>query len=71
MAGTSQGAKLAAKKNIEREPGFYPRIGKIGGQRSKNGGFGSELVGKDGLTGRERARKFGSIGGRMSKRKKQ
>ena len=32
------------------------------------GGFASEKVGKDGLTGRERARKYGAIGRRISKR---
>ena len=32
------------------------------------GGFASEKVGKDGLTGRERARKYGAIGGHISKR---
>lgn len=41
--------------------------GARGGKISKGGGFGSEKIGKDGLTGRERAEKAGSIGGRNSR----
>lgn len=40
MAGTPEGGKLAAETNKRRYgPGFYERIGKIGGQKSRNGGF--------------------------------
>ena len=42
--------------------------GARGGKISKGGGFGSKKIGKDGLTGRERAKKAGSIGGRNSRR---
>ena len=40
------------------------------GKLSRHGGFASELVGKDGLTGRDRAKKCGAIGGRKSRRTK-
>jgi hypothetical protein len=46
------------------------RIGAMGGSRSRNGGFASKKVGRDGLTGRERAREYGAIGGRISRRPK-
>lgn len=49
---------------------YYQRIGSIGGKLSRHGGFASELVGKDGLTGRDRAKKCGAIGGRKSRRTK-
>lgn len=49
-------------------PDFFARIGKIGGRNSNSGGFGSTKVGKDGLTGQERARRAGRIGGLKSKR---
>lgn len=42
--------------------------GKIGGKKSWNGGFASEIHGKDGLTGQERARIAGRKGGKKSKR---
>lgn len=35
----------------------------------KRGGFASEKIGKDGLTGLERARLAGAKGGRISRRK--
>lgn len=43
-------------------------MGRKGGKLSRNGGFASSKVGKDGLTGLERARLVGVIGGRKSKR---
>ncbi len=42
--------------------------GKIGGKKSWNGGFASEIEGKDGLTGHERAKIAGQKGGKKSKR---
>jgi hypothetical protein len=42
---------------------FRRGIGQIGGSKSRNGGFGSQVVGKDGLTGRERAIVVGAKGG--------
>lgn len=71
MGGTLEGGRKAAATN-KKEYGedFYRRIGKKGGQASKRGGFASDKVGKDGLTGRERARIAGYRGGRISRRTK-
>lgn len=43
-------------------------MGKKGGKLSKTGGFASNKVGADGLTGRERARLVAAIGGLKSTR---
>ena len=45
-------------------------IGSRGGRNGNTGGFASDVVGKDGLTGSERARIAGSKGGRISRLKK-
>ena len=42
-------------------------IGRKGGAKSRGGGFGSEKVGKDGLTGSERARLAGTKGGKAKR----
>ena len=69
MAGTLQGGKQAAITNKKKYgEDFYARIGRIGGAKNGNGGFASEKVGRDGLTGAERAKKWGAIGGKKSKR---
>lgn len=68
MAGTKEGAKKAVEKIKSREPGFYKRIGQRGGREGCTGGFASDVVGEDGLTGRERARIAGAKGGRISRR---
>lgn len=69
MSGTRDGGKKAAIANRERHGAdYYKRIGAIGGKRSQNGGFASDKVGKDGLTGAERARIAGAKGGARSKR---
>lgn len=47
---------------------FFARAGRKGGQNGHVGGFNSDKVGKDGLTGFERARIVGAIGGRKSRR---
>ena len=71
MAGTTQGGKAAAATNKARHGlDFYARIGAAGGRKSRTGGFASDKVGKDGLTGRERARLAGAKGGTISKRHK-
>jgi hypothetical protein len=41
---------------------FYKRIGAIGGRNSRGGGF------SEGEAGRERARKWGKVGGTISRR---
>ncbi len=69
MSGTLEGGLAAAKSNKERYgDDWYARIGAIGGKNGHSGGFAAETVGKDGLTGRERARIAGYKGGIKSKR---
>lgn len=69
--GTKEGGKLAAKKNMELYgKDWYKKLGRLGGLKSRGGGYSSEKVGKDGLTGRERASVYGAIGGKRSRRKK-
>lgn len=68
MAGTKEGGLKAAESNTRRDPDFYRRIGAIGGKKGTTGGFASDKVGKDGLTGRQRARLVGREGGSISKR---
>lgn len=68
MAGTSVGGLKAAKVNKDRDPDFYRRIGAMGGRNGHTGGFASDKVGSDGLTGKERARIVGRRGGTISKR---
>lgn len=70
MGGTKDGGKAAAASNKAKHgEDFYQRIGAMGGRKSSDGGFGSDKVGRDGLTGRERASKYGVLGGRKSKRR--
>ena len=65
MSGTAEGAAKTKAKNLASDPNYYSRIGSIGGKNSSNGGFASDVVGKDGLTGRERSRIAGRIGGKI------
>lgn len=63
MPGTPRGGRLAAMKNKKRHGAdFYKRIGAKGGRNSSTGGFAA------GEEGRARARKFGAIGGSVSRR---
>jgi general stress protein YciG len=39
MAGTKLGGQRAAAKNLARDPDFYAKIGKLGGERGRTGGF--------------------------------
>lgn len=72
IAGNKAGGLKTAAKNKERYgKDFYSRIGKKGGKAGNTGGFASDVVGKDGLTGRERASKAGRLGGLKSRRPKQ
>lgn len=69
MAGTVLGGQKAAATNkVKYGQKFYAEIGAMGGRKSNNGGFASYKVGPDGLTGRERARIAGQVGGRKSRR---
>lgn len=71
MAGTKAGGEAAAITNKKLYgPDFYAKIGAKGGRLSRDGGFASTAVGRDGMTGRERARIFGAIGGKISRRPK-
>lgn len=70
MAGTINGGRKAAITNKTKYgKDFYAAIGAKGGKRGKTGGFASDKVGVDGLTGRERARVAGSKGGTISRRR--
>lgn len=73
MPGNKIGGQKAAKTNKERHgEDFYKKIGQRGGLNGKGenytGGFAAVTVGADGLTGSERAKKWGAVGGRASKR---
>ena len=69
MAGTKEGGRKAAITNMKKNGlDFYKRIGRKGGQNGHTGGFASNKVGKDGLTGLQRAKAAGRIGGKISRR---
>jgi len=61
MAGTKAGGKLAAAKNLARDPLFYSKIGRKGGVNGHTGGFAANP---------ELARIAGAKGGRISRRTK-
>jgi hypothetical protein len=69
MAGTKAGA-AKAKKTIRERYGkdYFAEIGRKGGTNGHTGEFASETVGKDGLTGWERAKLAGAKGGKIGKR---
>lgn len=70
MAGTKEGG-LKAAKTIKRLHGddFYVKLGHYAGKQSKGGGFASKKIGKDGLTGRQRAALAGANGGANGRQK--
>lgn len=69
MSGTKEGGAKAAKTNKERHGHeFYVRIGRMGGKNGSTGGFASTNVGKDGMTGYQRAKIAGAKGGSISRR---
>ena len=71
ISGTREGGLKAAQTNKQRHgKDYYREIGRKGGHNGTTGGFASDKVGKDGLTGWERAVKAGSKGGKISKRGK-
>ena len=61
MAGTAEGGKKAAAKNLQRDPDFYAKIGRKGGKNGHTGGFAANP---------ELARIAGARGGRVSRRTK-
>lgn len=69
MSGTLEGGRKAAATNKAKYgKEFYANIGRKGGHNGHKGGFAAETVGKDGLTGPERAKLAGRKGGTISKR---
>lgn len=65
MAGTKAGGRAAAETNKKKYGSdFYAKIGSKGGKNGRTGGFAA------GEEGRDRARKYGAIGGRISRRTK-
>ena len=74
MAGTKAGGLKAKVRNLAKDPDFYKKIGAKGGSNGKGpgykGGFASNEVGEDGLTGRQRAKLAGAKGGKISRRTK-
>jgi general stress protein YciG len=60
MAGTAEGGKKAALKNLQRDPDFYAKIGARGGKNGHTGGFAANP---------ELARVAGAKGGRISRRR--
>ena len=71
MVQTSAGGKKTAQTIKEKwGSDFYREIGRKGGKNGHTGGFASTCIGKDGLTGYQRARIAGKKGGTISKRKK-
>lgn len=60
MGGNKEGArKSVATKLAKYGPDYFSRIGHLGAIKSTPGGFGTDKIGADGLTGPERASKYG------------
>jgi hypothetical protein len=71
MAGTlAGGRKLSLTIRAKYGDDFWKQQGAIGGRASNNGGFATEKLNKNGLTGTEQARLSGAKGGAISKRTK-
>lgn len=68
MAGNKTGGKKTAAKNLAKDPDYYRNLGRKGGRKGTTGGFASNKVGKDGLTGSQRASIVGAKGGAISRR---
>jgi len=78
MSGTSEGARKAAETNKERYgKDFFARIGAKGNESymsqpkeyRQGRGYASKKVGKDGLTGAQRAKISGVKGGSVGRKK--
>jgi len=71
MAGNRNGGlKIRATmiKKLGSEEAYIEwrkSMGRKGGHKSKGGGFASDKIGKDGLTGYERAVEAGKVGGKV------
>lgn len=69
MSGTKEGGRKARETNYMRHgKDFYKKIGQKGGRNGYTGGFASEKIGADGLTGWQRAKIAGKKGGYISRR---
>lgn len=78
MPGTAAGYKKFKENKIKQygseeawKNAEVRVFGKRGGEASRSGGFASDKVGKDGLTGRERAKLMGKTQGRGQSESKQ
>lgn len=70
MSGNVEGGKKAAQTNKQRYGmNFFRTIGAMGGKASTGGGFASNKVDENGLTGADRARLAGAKGGKSSRRR--
>ena len=78
MSGTKLGAQKGLQTKLEKLGSpealkqYFVEIGRKGGWTSSShaeSGFSCPIIGKDGLTGAERARVAGAKGGRVSKRR--
>jgi general stress protein YciG len=58
MPGNAEGARKGRDTNLKKDPDYYKKIASKGGKSHKRGGFASQNIGKDGLTGPERAKKI-------------
>ena len=71
MVQTREGGRKTAQTIKEKwGSDFYREIGRKGGKNGHTGGFASDVIGRDGLTGKERARIAGKKGGTISRRNK-
>lgn len=77
LSGTPEGDRATekwratmAKKYGENWHNRMVEMGRVGGTRSRGGGFSDPEVGMDGLTGRQRASVAGRKGGQISRRGK-
>lgn len=63
MGGNQAGALKRIENWKKKDPeGFSKHMSEMA-KKQKGGGFGSQKVGKDGLTGQERAKRAGQRGG--------
>ena len=67
-SGTIIGGRRAAATNKLNDPDFYRRIGRRGGANGKGLGYTGGFAA--GGEGRERARIYGAVGGRISRKVK-